>query len=594
MKKVLSMLLCICFLVCALPQTTAEAATIWQPLYEAEWPDFYDIVNLDEYPLFEDMVEHDYVFVAKISYAEYDEVYRIYLANEEDSVRLNEIGIPAINASRLLEYDVVEIHGELVIIGSSVVVADEEKAPGIPLQNMVGTNTVIDFESHPTFANLHWDSFGKYFAYVKKDIPSVYELTNSVELYEKDSVTSPWAFLTRYKYFIVTYDEAVDKFTYYGTDDLPTTDFLDENGNEVNTPRMHIASDNIGYFEVVNATGGYRAENNQVLATTVHIDMRSIVGSNYDYATEKFQLNNLLRQNYRNHDMAGDFPVWSFARIAGAEELIDDIGAWEYITISYFWMPSGAGLDAYTIVLTENKPEAVNNALTVTGATKTYSFMENDGSYTCMVSEENYDTLSNISTTWDAEYTNYEYEGLDYFAWKGNNFSFVDTTEGDMIIDFTMNCSEVNIVVPLTVECYINPNTEESFVYGDLTVTNNSVAPVKVFLQSFEQKSGDKTFLLPDGLSSIQEDLTWDTLNVEQSKKYYSVGLRPLADAETWYRNLAPDYLYVGALPQKTALGVVYPDVTAQMEIDAHHGRCFDTADSFTLQVSFIAEFCAD
>lgn len=164
---------------------------------------------------------------------------------------------------------------------------------------------------------------------------------------------------------------------------------------------------------------------------------------------------------------------------------------------------------------------------------------------------------------------------------------------GNFNIDFAMSKTEVNITVPLNVLCYINPNEEQDFTHGDLTVTNNSYAPVKVSLSSFSVTDNEKTMILPEGLSAVSEGLLWKNLNEEQSATYFSIGIK----AETscgWESVLTDDFSYAGQINTKTPLGVIGGKESATLSLEAYHGNSFKEAADIGLRIGFIAELAVD
>lgn len=157
-------------------------------------------------------------------------------------------------------------------------------------------------------------------------------------------------------------------------------------------------------------------------------------------------------------------------------------------------------------------------------------------------------------------------------------------------IDISMNKTEVSVTVPLNVACLINPNEEEMFTYGDLSVVNNSYAPVKLSLSLFTAVDDTKTMLTPDGLS---EGLTWDTLNMENSAKYFSIGVRA-KETEEWLSVLNDEYAYAEHITSKIPLGIIMPRKSGALELDAHFGKSYNVAQSVGLAMGFVAELAIE
>lgn len=169
----------------------------------------------------------------------------------------------------------------------------------------------------------------------------------------------------------------------------------------------------------------------------------------------------------------------------------------------------------------------------------------------------------------------------------------VNNSEASMQIDITMFVTQVNVTVPLNVNCIINPNVEDGFTYGDVIIQNNSAAPVKVSLGDFTQTSGGFTMLTPDAIGTVETGgLTWDSLNSEQSAKYLSIGAST-GDAG-WNNYLATGYGYADNISEKFPLGVIAAKKSAPLALAAHYGRSFKSEDEVQLRMFFITELCSD
>ena len=151
----------------------------------------------------------------------------------------------------------------------------------------------------------------------------------------------------------------------------------------------------------------------------------------------------------------------------------------------------------------------------------------------------------------------------------------------------------VNVTVPLNITCTINPNEDEGFVYGDIILTNNSKVPTEIRLSAFLAAYPGQVFLTPDGLGTIEEGLTWDALNKEQSNIYYSLGTKPISvDEDEWLRIYAEEPCYAENIADSVLLGVLDSESSGQLGLEAYYGRNFENAKTFHIKMTFVATIC--
>lgn len=159
-------------------------------------------------------------------------------------------------------------------------------------------------------------------------------------------------------------------------------------------------------------------------------------------------------------------------------------------------------------------------------------------------------------------------------------------------IQVTTVATEVSVTIPLTVACTINPNLETPFVHADMTVKNDTVAPILFSVNTFQQASAFfENDIKPDGLPKGK---TWDKLNVTDTKKYFSLGLKPV-DTETqkWSSMKKVDTTYVKDVADSVSdinLGVINSLETVNIDIEATHGFAFKSAENFSYNLIFTAE----
>ena len=158
-------------------------------------------------------------------------------------------------------------------------------------------------------------------------------------------------------------------------------------------------------------------------------------------------------------------------------------------------------------------------------------------------------------------------------------------------VEIEVLATEIDITVPLTFACNINPNIEEGFTYSDnLTVTNNGLSPVSLSIVSFAD--AETTFennILPDGLPSGKE---WKKLGVKESLKYFCLGIFA-TDAAEWLVCDCENPLYVKNVVdtlEADNVGVLLPSASIKFDLESYYGRSFKEAKSFTYQITWLAE----
>jgi len=161
-------------------------------------------------------------------------------------------------------------------------------------------------------------------------------------------------------------------------------------------------------------------------------------------------------------------------------------------------------------------------------------------------------------------------------------------SSASMGIDVEMEATIVNISVPLNINLVINVNEEDALVYGDVFITNNSKAPVKVKLQSIASANLPFTSLIrPDELPA---ELDWELLDFENSQKYFSLGLKPETEGDTWKSITTGDYVWAEESFTPAELGVIDGESEGKLAFDAYFGRVQTDRKDFAFTAMFVAE----
>jgi hypothetical protein len=169
--------------------------------------------------------------------------------------------------------------------------------------------------------------------------------------------------------------------------------------------------------------------------------------------------------------------------------------------------------------------------------------------------------------------------------------SYMSVSAAETVVNFTVEATDIDITVPLTFNCTINPNLDDGFTYADnLIVTNNTPAPILLSVSAF--RDTNKTFrndILP---SELPEGLEWNNLNVFQTKQYFALGLKASEPSE-WLETYANEYIYAKTINESdsnTDLGVMAPDSSSRFDLSASYGRAVKESFTFSYKITWLAE----
>lgn len=157
-----------------------------------------------------------------------------------------------------------------------------------------------------------------------------------------------------------------------------------------------------------------------------------------------------------------------------------------------------------------------------------------------------------------------------------------------MEIDVEMLTTTINITVPLTVNCHINPNVDNGLTHGDIVIENHTKAPVKISLSQLS--STDLPFdnlIIPE---ELPVELSWNSLNAVDSMKYFSFGIKAIDTQDTTWKEKALDYIWASPSFTKQDLGVIKSESNANLGLDARYGRTITQNESFLFRAVFVAE----
>ncbi|MFD2658833.1 leucine-rich repeat protein [Paenibacillus thailandensis] len=158
----------------------------------------------------------------------------------------------------------------------------------------------------------------------------------------------------------------------------------------------------------------------------------------------------------------------------------------------------------------------------------------------------------------------------------------------DVTVTGSVYAIVLRVTVPSEVTFVIDPNqenVEDRFISPVLTVQNQTNAPVKVSIASFDmkQESIDKGF--QSVAPSLFTDVEWSKLNKTDSKKL-AVGIKAdknwqvLDNASTQFANNFSNQV----------IGTIAANGTSDFVFEAKHGNAFDKAEIIKYTVSFVIE----
>jgi|GEM_PF-633699 len=172
-----------------------------------------------------------------------------------------------------------------------------------------------------------------------------------------------------------------------------------------------------------------------------------------------------------------------------------------------------------------------------------------------------------------------------------NYFPRIKTGEGSveatMPMNGTMDATTISVTHPVSVEYTIDPNLGYevgAFIAPDIAITNNSVVPVNVTVESLASAAGGSvqfTDVAPDAYAD------WSVLNTADTKTYIALGVQ-IADGTGWNAGYKADTRYA-AESGDSLFGTLNSSITAHMSMVANYGLAFD--QNYTAQHNLVFMF---
>ena len=172
-------------------------------------------------------------------------------------------------------------------------------------------------------------------------------------------------------------------------------------------------------------------------------------------------------------------------------------------------------------------------------------------------------------------------EGFDFEnVWrsgKGYPQFIWEPKDNNIIINGAIEPTILNVSVPSQpISFALNPNQTPSFVAPTLTLASETVVPIQVSLQTFEQVGNVMTDVLPNRYA----DEEWQMLSKNDSKSW-ALGIKNLTTNQT---------AYVAGMNGLTPLGVVSQGSPLSFEFVAKHGSSFAEDLTLAYQLVFLFE----
>lgn len=144
----------------------------------------------------------------------------------------------------------------------------------------------------------------------------------------------------------------------------------------------------------------------------------------------------------------------------------------------------------------------------------------------------------------------------------------------------------VSVDVPTHLNFSIDPNSKtQMFVSPEFNVVNESSAPLRLSLLSFEQENS----LLVDVLPTKYTDAEWNNLDSSKSNQI-AIGVQSVSRVGDWLNLVDGGLLYAKEIQDgtKSWLGDLNPNSTVTLQFTAKHGLAFQTALNPVYKITFL------
>lgn len=180
---------------------------------------------------------------------------------------------------------------------------------------------------------------------------------------------------------------------------------------------------------------------------------------------------------------------------------------------------------------------------------------------------------------------------LAYGTTEQNNENVLLSDPSTMSSKMTLDIKSttIDIVVPLSLQCSINVNTEYSnaFISPNLEIVNNTNAPIHIEAKTI--MVGDEYIPLVNHDKFSDEQ--WEKLNTKDSSSNLALGLQPV-DVSNMMGDVFVDNWFTvqnGQNPIGFSIGTIKPKSSISVKLIAKHGMIFKEPKQLGYGIQYIA-----
>jgi hypothetical protein len=150
-------------------------------------------------------------------------------------------------------------------------------------------------------------------------------------------------------------------------------------------------------------------------------------------------------------------------------------------------------------------------------------------------------------------------------------------------LEGSISATQISVTHPINVAYAINPDAN-TLTAPDISITNNTVVPVSVTVQSLTSTTGG-SIQFTDVAAA---DKNWASLNKADTKTYIALGIKVASDTVGWNDGYASTTHYAVDASAMT-VGSLNAATTGMLGIVGNFGRAFDA--SYTAMHSLVLRF---
>jgi len=256
----------------------------------------------------------------------------------------------------------------------------------------------------------------------------------------------------------------------------------------------------------------------------------------------------------------------------------------------------------YNFSLTDNVGNSVSYPVTISNidtTAPTGSATQSPSSYTSHSVTINFtasDSQSGVASIKKPDNSIVSGTTASYITTANGNFNFIvtDAAGNSATIPVTVSniTQMISVTHPVSTTYSINPNLTPVFTAPKIPITNNSLIPIKVSIQSLAEILGG-TISLNDVPPTKYSD--WTKLTSAQTKSDIALGVNVTETAtgsNTWSEIDVPNPLYAVNITGKSQMGVLNAGGTGNLTLSALCGLAWDNSYTEHRQLVFVFD-CA-